>query len=650
MRTTLALLAATTLTTGLARADVRLPAILGSGMVVQAETEAPFWGWADPGEKITLSADWPGATPATATTGPDGTWRTALVTPGAGGSYSVTVKGDNTLTLTDVLVGEVWLCSGQSNMEWPMRQVDHADAEIAAADHPQIRLFIVQNAISPVPLADCKGQWMICSPETVPNFSGVGYYFGRALHQDLGVPVGLIAADWGGTPAEAWTSAEGLAPFPQYAGSLEFMRLLSEDPAALETEYQQALAAWTAKYESAEQLTWANADFDAGAWHTMNQPASWQGAELGSFDGTVWYRREIEIPAAWDGRDLTLELGPIDDEDVTYFNGVEIGAHRGAGHWNTPRRYTVPAKLVKQGKAAIAVSVLDTGGIGGINGKPDQMFVAPTGHAESERLSLAGPWSYRIGASAQGIPGRPQKRGMNANTATSLYNGMIAPIRPFAIRGAIWYQGESNRGRAYEYRSLFPAMINDWREKWGSDFPFYLVQIATFTYGGDKGETAELREAQLMALSLPNTGMAVTMDIGNPRDIHPRNKLDVGNRLALWALAKTYGKTGFEYSGPLYAGFERDGNRIRIRFQHAEGLQSRGGVAKGFEVAGEDQAWHAAGAIIDGDTVILSAYGVLKPVAARYGWDDDDEPNLFNAAGLPASPFRTDDWKRVTQP
>ena len=637
------------LAAGIAHADVRLPAILGSNMVLQAESDAPFWGWAKPGEEISIVGSWPQARGASATAGPDGKWQTTLDVPAAGGPYTVTIEGANTIELTNVLVGEVWLCSGQSNMEWPLRASENPERAIAEAKHPEIRLFIVQNAISPTPQDDCSGEWMVCSPETVPNFSAVGYYFGRALQRELGTPVGLIASDWGGTPAQSWTSAETMAKFPRHAGGLELMRLLREDPNALETQYRQALADWSAKYETAEQLTWSKPGFDDSGWGTIQVPSTWAG-DLGGFDGTVWHRLEIDIPADWAERELDLQLGPIDDEDVTYFNGTEVGAHRGSGHWSTPRRYTVPGKLVKPGKAVLAVSVLDTAGLGGINGNADQVFIAPKGGSESERVSLAGQWTFQKGKSAADIPGRPQKRAMNAHTPTALFNGMIAPVHPLAIRGAIWYQGESNRGAAYEYRSLFPGMITDWRTKWGYDFPFYFVQIAPYTYGGDKGETAELREAQLMALDLPNTGMAVTMDIGNPRDIHPRNKLDVGERLALWALAKTYGKDGFEYSGPLYAGFERDGNRIRVRFDHAEGLESTGGVLKGFEIAGEDGKWHVAGGIIEGDSVILSAYGVMKPVAARYAWDDDIEPNLTNAAGLPASPFRTDDWKRVTQP
>lgn len=633
-----------------ASADVRLPAIIGSNMVVQAETDAPFWGWADPGETVTLTPSWPGAASVEVNANDRGEWSCTLPTPAAGGPYTISVEGNNTTTLDNVLIGEVWLASGQSNMEWPMRLTDNAQAEIAAATDSQIRLFLVTNAIAPGPQDDCEGAWVVCSPETVANFSAVAYFFGRDLRSSLGVPVGLIGAEWGGTPAQSWTSAEGLAPFPEYRAGLELMRVLREEPESLEAQYQEALAAWKAQYASSEQLNWTKPGFDASGWGTIEQPANWSSPDLANFDGTVWCRKTVVIPESWAGRELTLELGPVDDQDETFFNGVSVGEMRGANRWNTPRRYTVPAELVKAGKAVVSVSVLDTGGGGGMHGNPDQMFLAPKGHSESERLSLAGDWAYRKGASASDIPPQPQKPAMNAHTPSALYNGMIAPVHPYAIRGAIWYQGESNRGAAFGYRDLFPAMIEDWRGKWGEAFPFYYVQIAPFTYGGDAGQTAELREAQLMALRLPNTGMAVTMDIGNPRDIHPRNKQDVGHRLALWARAKTYGETDIVYSGPLYRDVVASGNQIVVRFDHAVGLNATGGAIKGFEIAGEDRVWRAAGATIDGETVILSAYGISKPVAVRYGWDDDDEPNLFNGVGLPASPFRTDDWKRVTQP
>ncbi|HZW09539.1 MAG TPA: sialate O-acetylesterase [Phycisphaerales bacterium] len=630
-----------------AAADVALPAILGSNMVLQADTAAPIWGWAAPGERITVTPDWPGAEPVAVSAGDDGAWRAELRTPNAGGPHTITIAGSTVLTLDNVLIGEVWLASGQSNMEWPLRLTDNAEREIAAADHPDIRLFIVENTVAASPQSDCRGRWVVCSPQTAADFGAVAYYFGRELHGALSTPVGLIASEWGGTPAESWTSAEPLAAFPRHAPGLELMRLLREDPQAIEREHQAALADWKAKYETAEARTWPTPAHSDADWGAIAQPSNWSSSELATFDGTVWCRKTVEIPAEWAGKELTLSLGPIDDNDTTHFNGVQIGETRG---WDTPRRYTVPAELVRAGPAVVAVSVLDTGGRGGMHGEAVEMFLAPAGHGDGRRLSLAGDWKYKAVPGGPGIPPQPRPRSMNAHTPSALYNGMIAPLVPYAIRGAIWYQGESNRHAAYEYRTLFPAMITDWRKQWGTDFPFYFVQIAPFTYDGDRGETAELREAQLLTLDLPGTGMAVTMDIGNPRDIHPTNKLGVGKRLALWALAKTYARTGLEYSGPLYESVTTEGDTLVLRFAHAEGLHSRGGVPKGFEIAGEDQVWHAAGAIIEGDTVTLSAYGVTNPIAARYGWDDADEPNLFNAAGLPASPFRTDAWKRVTQP
>lgn len=479
-------------------ADVRLPAIIGSNMALQAEADVPFWGWADPGETVTIQADWPGAEPAEATAGEDGRWRTTIRTPAPGGPYRVLVSGDNRLLLENVLLGEVWLASGQSNMEWPLARTDNAAAEIARADLDEIRLFTVPNNTAAEPLEDCNGRWVVCSQETARSFSAVAYHFGRRLHNELMVPVGLIAADWGGTPAQAWTSPEALADFPAHAEGLELLRLLREEPERLEAEYREALARWEAE----------------------------------------------------------------GDDD------------------------------------------------------------AP----------------------------RPERRAINQHTPGALFNGMIAPVHPYAIRGVIWYQGESNRGRAHEYRALFPAMISDWRARWESDFPFYFVQIAPYTYQGDEGQTAELREAQLMAMALPNTGMVVTMDIGDPSDIHPTNKRDVGERLARWALHHDYGRFDIVFSGPLYKGFTVEGSRAVVTFDHADGLHAAGGTPIGFEIAGNDRVWHEAEASIDGKTIVLSAPGVEEPVALRYAWDDDVETNLFNAAGLPASPFRTDDWPRIIQP
>ena len=470
-RTALFAIATIALLTGpAARADVRLPAVFSDRMVIQRELPVKVWGWADAGEKVTVTLA--GRT-ATATAGDDGTWAVTLEPVAATGPIELTIAGNNTIALSDILVGEVWVCSGQSNMQWSVARSDNAQEEIAAAKYPNIRLFTVKRTIAKDPQDDCQGAWSECNPQTVPGFSAVGYFFGRELHKELDVPVGLINSSWGGTRAEAWTSGAGLADEPIFE--------------------------------------------------------------------------------------------PILQRSATF-------------NPNTPHQASV------------------------------------------------------------------------------LFNGMIRPIVPLGIRGAIWYQGESNAGRAWQYKKLFPAMITDWRRAWGQgDFPFLFVQLAPYRYGNaNPANCAELWEAQRQTLALPNTGMAVTTDVGNVRDIHPKNKQDVGRRLALWALATTFGKE-IVYSGPLYDSMSVEGNTIRLRFKHVGGgLVARGGPLTHFTIAatpedGAEPKFVPATATVDGETIVVTAEGVAKPAAVRFGWRDDAEPNLFNAEGLPASPFRTDDFPMVTQ-
>jgi len=447
-----------------ARADVRLPKVIASHMVLQRDMAVPIWGWADPGENVTVTL---GDCKVEATACEKGKWAVKLAAMKAGGPHSIIVAGKNTVTLEDILVGEVWVCSGQSNMQWSVQASDNAQEEIAAADYPKIRLFTVPPTVAEKPLDDCQGSWAACTPQTIPGFTAVGYFFGRALHKELGVPVGLINTSWGGTIAEAWTSQEGLS------GDADFKPILDR-------------------------------------------------------------------AAAFDPK--------------------------------------------------------------------------------------------------------------NPNQACNLYNGMIKPLIPFGIRGAIWYQGESNCSRAKQYRKLFPAMVTDWRKNWGQgDFPFYYVQLAPFRYNGaDPACCAELWEAQLATLSLPNTGMAVTTDIADIKDIHPKNKQDVGIRLALWALANIHGEK-IVYSGPLYKSMSVDGNKIRLTFDHTGGgLVARDGPLTHFTIAGADKNFVPATATIVGDTIVVSSDQVAQPVAVRFAWRDDAEPNLFNTRGLPASPFRTDDFEMVT--
>lgn len=484
-----ALIAATT-----ARADVKLPALISDGMVLQQGIDVPLWGWADEGESVTVEFQNQKVTAIAK----DGKWMARLKPLKAGGPFTLTVSGKNKIELKNVLVGEVWICSGQSNMQWRLNQTDNAEAEIAAAKYPMIRLFTVPRSEVDAPVKDVKAEWKECSPETVAAFSAVGYYFGRDLHKARNVPIGLINNAVGGSPAESWTSSGVLN------GDAEYKQFPTEYPKRMET-YEKALA----KYRE-----------DAEKAKAENKPAS----------------------------------------------------------------------------------------------RP---------------------------------PGRPWM-------PSGLYNGMLAPLAPYAIKGAIWYQGESNATRAYQYRRLFPAMISDWRTLWGQgDFPFLFVQLAAFGPNGQKlGESdwAELREAQLMTLSAsPKTGMALAIDVGTYDDIHPRNKQPVGARLALSARAVAYGEK-IVHSGPVYKSMKVEGDKISLSFNHTGGgLEARGGELKGFIIAGDDKVWREAKAEIKGNRVIVFSPEVSKPVAVRYGWMKFPTCNLYNKEGLPATPFRTDDWPGVTQ-
>jgi sialate O-acetylesterase len=487
---------------GSSRADVRLPHIFGNHMVLQREKPVRVWGWADTGEKVTVTI---GSEHAETTADERGAWKVELPAVASKAAIEVTIAGKNTIVLHDVLVGEVWICSGQSNMQMSVNASNNAKKEIAEANHPEIRLFSVPLRPAGDPAEDVSASWTACTPKTVPNFSAVGYFFGRDLHEQLGVPIGLINSSWGGTRIEPWTPIVGFRDVPELAG-------IVTDIEKARAEYAKATAAALPRY--AEWLVRAN-----------------KAKEYGEY---------IAAPPEW----------PVSPLSTNY-------------------------------------------------------------------------------------------------TPTGLYNGMIHPLVPFAIRGALWYQGESNLGDGMLYLQKMKALIAGWRSVWNEgDFPFLYVQLAPYRYGTDHPTLLpKMWVAQTDALAIPDTGMAVTIDIGNPTDIHPKDKQDVGKRLALWALARTYGKQ-IVYSGPLYKSMSIDGSKIRVKFEHVGG----GLVARNnkpldwFQIAGDDKKFVDAQAIIDGDSVIVSSPKVPKPVAVRFAWDQVADPNLQNVEGLPASAFRTDKW------
>ncbi len=632
-----------------AAAQVRLPKIFGNGMVLQRSAPVPVWGWAAPNEKITLTFN--GQT-KTVKAGKDGKWQIRLEPMTAGGPYEMRVAGKaDRVALSDILVGEVWVCSGQSNMEWPLAQSNNAKEEAAKANYPQIRHFAVPKAVSGLPSDDISGgKWETCTPQTAPRFTAVGYFFARELAKELNVPIGLINTSWGGTHSETWTSAAALAQEPDFKDLLARVPTdLGKADQAKEAEFKAMVARVQGETQNIDDSQWQQPDFNDSQWKTMPLPQLWERAGLPGFDGVVWFRREFTLTEAQTKAGLELQLGPIDDIDDTYINGVRVGGMNG---YSQARNYQVPAAALRVGRNVIAVRVDDTGGGGGIYGAPEQLQLITTNGPQS----LAGPWRWRIGKL-----GDFQLELSPNDYPTLLFNAMLNPLIPFGIKGAIWYQGESNAARAYQYRTAFPMMIKDWRNHWKQgDFPFLFVQLASFNSANgtsEQGSTwAELREAQTQTLSLPNTGMAVTVDIGESRDIHPRNKLDVGKRLAANALHTVYG-VDKPFSSPMYAGMKIDSKQVTVQFSHAFGglmVKNKYGYVNGFELAGADQKFYPARAALiadgNGDKVLVICEEVPAPVAVRYAWaDDPNDVNLFNKAGFPANPFRSDTWKSITE-
>ena len=613
-------------------------------MVFQRGIEAPVWGWAQPGSQVIVSL---AHQMALAKADDDGRWEVKLGPFNAGGPFELKVSGPENRTLKNVMVGDVWLCSGQSNMEWPVRLSNNPEKEIEAANHPNIRLFTVPKKIAHTPQSLAEASWEVCSPSTIAEFSAVGYFFGRQLHQDLDVPIGLIDSSWGGTIAEAWTSAGALNTLADFRDAVADVQEWAREADETEAAYQEKVRDWWSDSDPGSQAgaRWSDSEQDDSRWPRMALPGNWESDALPDFDGIVWFRKTFTIPERWVGDDLMLHLGRIDDADSTFVNGRLVGS---GNLWNQERRYRVPASLLLKGENTIAIRVLDTGGEGGVYGAPNDLYFKSADAAKVGAQPLSGWWRYQVGAAAKDLKPFPSRRGRSPNVATVLYNGMIAPLLPYGIRGATWYQGESNASRPTQYRTLLPTMIEDWRQQFGQgDFPFLIVQLANFyERAPDPSDPtwAALREAQaLTAENDPQTGLAVIIDIGEAGDIHPRNKQDVGKRLALGAHDIAYGKDVVS-SGPRYRSMTRSGRAIALSFDHVgSGLVAKwGGPLEGFSIAGADGNFVWADAIIIGDQVLVSSPKVQAPDRVRYAWANNPACNLYNQEGLPAIPFRTD--------
>jgi sialate O-acetylesterase len=622
--------------------QVKLPRLISDGMVLQRGVEIKAWGWAGPAEKITVKFD--GETES-AITGDDGKWVVMLKPRRAGGPYVMNIDGINHIMVKNILVGDVWVCSGQSNMELPMERVKEKYADVIAhAANPSIRQFKVAtsyNFVSPVDDLP-SGSWEAADSSTVLRFTAVGYFFAKSLFEKYHVPVGLINASVGGSPAQAWLSERALHVFPDYLEIAEkykdsaYPNGIAQKEKAVSDDWYRRI--WEGDKGLHDERPWYDPAFDASAWKSMSVPGYWADQGLPSTNGVVWFRKEIDVPAVMTGIPARLLLGRIVDRDSVYVNGQFAGT---IGYQYPPRRYELPAGLLKPGKNTIVIRVINSSGRGGfVPDKPYRLMAA------GQTIDLTGSWAYQLGVTADPLPAST----FFQYQPGGLFNAMIAPLLPYPIKGVIWYQGEANTGKPAEYRSLFSTLITDWRTAWGEgNFPFLYVQLANFMATKEEpaeSNWAELRETQRLTLSVPVTAMAVISDIGEWNDVHPLDKEDVGKRLELAAEKLVYGDKWVIPSGPLYESMHVSGNEIHVHFSDiGEGLIAKGGgELKYFAIAGEDKKFVWAKARIAGDKVIVWNDQVAHPVAVRYAWADNPEgANLYNKSNnkvwLPASPF-----------
>jgi sialate O-acetylesterase len=629
------------LITAPAISQVKLPKLISDGMVLQRNANVKIWGWASADEKITIQFI-NKTYHATAST--NGEWQVILSELNAGGPYDMQIDASNSITIHDIVIGDVWVCSGQSNMGLALGWLGQVyQDDIDHSDNPFIRQFLVPISFNFAEReSDFKfGAWQQANPKNMRQFTAVGYFFAKQLYEIYKIPIGLINASLGGSAAEAWISEASIKSFPAYYENL----LRFKDPDLLDRIRKQddeRASAWykqlklnDAGYQN-PQNTWRNPGLDTSDWDVMHVPGYWPDGPYGPANGVVWFRKEIDIPSNMIDKPAVLKLGRIVDVDSVFINGQFVGT---TGSQYAPRNYHIQKDVLKLGKNVIAIRIINSRRRGGfVPGKLYEMAVG------DNIINLEGDWKFRRGVSAEPL-------GENIFTGkipTGLFNSMIAPMFNYRIKGVVWYQGESNTSRAFEHYNLFKLLIQDWRTNWQQgDFPFLYVQLPNFVEVNTETtqyDWALFRESQLKALAIPNTGMAVTVDIGEANDIHPSNKKDVGHRLALVAQNIAYGEKKLVYSGPIYSSMKIEGNQIMLSFNHVgSGLVVKnGGPLRCFEICGIDNKYFPAEAKIENNQIIVLSEHVLAPVAVRYAWANNPQAsNLYNKDGLPASPFRT---------
>lgn len=634
-------------------AQITMPKIFNDHMVLQRQTDIPIWGKADPGTKIQVElADYL----MTTTTNTDGNWKVYIPELPAGGPYELKIYNAElkspAFVYSDVLIGDVWLASGQSNMEWQVQQSASGKEDILKALNKNIRFFKVPHHFTLEPQDEVlETSWTICDTASVKDITAVGYYFAKKIQADINVPIGIVQSTWGGTPVEAWTSREMLLTNPAAKE-----KVIVNDTVTVENFGRDSVELkkfWDIVYNPKEELVkkYADPKLDDSDWRTVSIPGVIKNWKIEReaiwhadyYEGMIWLRKKINLKGAFTKKDLTINLGHPEMNYSIYFNGIEICKNQ----WNAnaTHTYTIPATAINKGENTIALRMAALWGGGGLNPPADVIYLTNG----KDKLSLTGDWKFKKGLEPL-IP----KIYYYQQYSTYLFNGMINPLLPFGLKGFIWYQGENNEDDAYNYHELFAMMITDWRIRFEQGYlPFLFIQLPNYykkeTEPSD-GKWAVLRESQYKTLALPNTGMVTTIDLGETDNIHPTNKKDVGNRLAAVAENLVY-KQDVAAFGPMFKSYEIKGNIIEVEFTAAEGLKTTDGeVLKGFAIAGEDKKYHWATAKIEANKVIISAEEVENPVAVRYDWANNPDGNLTNNTGLPAAPFRTDNWKVITQP